>query len=183
MPSHVEEKQIPVAAELQSNPQPAPAPASAAKRTKPCDSAKHREFDFWLGNWQVFTPDGKLVATNRIESRFDGCALQETYQTINGAFGGGSLNAFDATRSIWHQTWMDKGGTVLVIEGGLEGDAMVLRGPLLDAEGKSVMNEIRWQPKPDKSVIQTWTTIDAVTGEKKPVFVGIYRRTDEPATP
>ena len=42
-------------------------PAMAAA----CDSSAFRQFDFWLGEWQVRTPDGKLVGTNRIERQYD----------------------------------------------------------------------------------------------------------------
>ncbi len=26
-----------------------------------CDTPEHRAFDFWLGEWQVKTPDGKIA--------------------------------------------------------------------------------------------------------------------------
>jgi hypothetical protein len=42
----------------------------------PCDAPAHREFDFWLGEWEVRTPDGKLAGTNRIEREHDGCVLR-----------------------------------------------------------------------------------------------------------
>ena len=41
----------------------------------PCDDPAYRAFDFWLGEWQVHTPDGKLAGANRIEREYDGCVV------------------------------------------------------------------------------------------------------------
>ena len=70
-----------------------------------CDSTPFRQFDFWLGEWQVHTPDGKLAGTNRIERQYDGCVIHEHYTTGRG-YSGESLNMYDGPRKIWHQTWV-----------------------------------------------------------------------------
>lgn len=41
---------------------------------------------------------------------------------------GRSLNAYDAAAGRWHQTWVDSCGDLLLLDGGLVGDAMVLEG-------------------------------------------------------
>src|SRR4051812_17556363 len=81
-----------------------------------CDTPAHRGFDFWLGHWEVRTPDGKLAGTNRIEREYDGCVLHERYATPRG-YSGESLNIYDASRKLWHQTWVDSTGTLLLLEG------------------------------------------------------------------
>lgn len=43
----------------------------------PCDAPAHREFDFWLGQWQVHTPDGEMAGSNHIERGYGGCVLHE----------------------------------------------------------------------------------------------------------
>src|SRR5215212_8679319 len=87
-----------------------PAPA------KPCQSAEHRQFDFWVGHWDVFGPAGKKVGENQIELIADGCALLEQW-TGNGGVTGKSLNIYDAVDRRWHQTWVDNGGTLLILAG------------------------------------------------------------------
>jgi hypothetical protein len=62
-------------------------PASAA----PCEEPVHWAFDFWLGEWEVRTPDGKLAGDNRIEREYGGCVLHERYTTGKG-YSGESLN-------------------------------------------------------------------------------------------
>jgi hypothetical protein len=82
----------------------------------PCADPRTREVDFWIGDWDVFIPNGKLAGTNRIE-RIYGCVLHEQWKSPK--MKGQSFNRFDNDRGVWHQTWVDMGGTLLLIEGGL----------------------------------------------------------------
>jgi len=69
-----------------------------------------RQFSFWLGRWDVFTPDGAHVGTNDITPLFDGRVLVEHWTGDSGVTGV-SLNAWNAERGVWHQTWMDSTGS------------------------------------------------------------------------
>ena len=73
----------------------APAPAA------PCDAPEYRQFDFWLGEWVVKGPAGKVAGINRIVSEYGGCVLHEHYVTGRG-YSGESLNTYDAGRKLWH---------------------------------------------------------------------------------
>src|SRR4051812_17076259 len=79
-----------------------------------CDAPESRQFDFWLGEWTVTTPDGKLAGTNRITREYGGCVLHEHYTTPRD-YAGESLNTWDADRKVWHQTWVDNSGTLLLL--------------------------------------------------------------------
>jgi hypothetical protein len=139
-----------------------------------CDTAPHKAFDFWLGQWQVHTADGKLAGTNRIEREHGGCVIHERYDTTRG-YSGESLNIYDATRQRWHQTWVDSSGTLLLLEGGLRDGAMVLEGSTTDADGKAIRHRITWTPKPDGSVRQFWESTDG-QGVWGSTFDGTYTR-------
>jgi hypothetical protein len=93
----------------------------------PCASPEHRQFDFWIGEWQVKKPDGGFAGINRIESQYGGCVVHEHYVTGHG-YSGESLNLYDATRKVWHQTWVDNTGLLLTLEGRFDGKSMVLEG-------------------------------------------------------
>ena len=71
------------------------------------------DFDFWIGEWDVFGPEGRQVGRNTITSMFANPAasgmLHEHWHG-NGGVEGRSINAYDATRGRWHQTWMDSTG-------------------------------------------------------------------------
>lgn len=148
----------------------APLIAAAA----PCDAGEHRQFDFWLGDWEVRTPDGKLAGTNRIEREYGGCVLHERY-TTGGSYSGESLNVYDAGRRVWHQTWVDTSGTLLLLEGGLRDGSMVLEGRTVGADAQTTKHRITWTPSPDGTVRQFWESTDA-QGRWIPAFDGLYKR-------
>ena len=139
-----------------------------------CDSASHRGFDFWLGHWEVRTPDGKLAGTNRIEREYDGCVLHERYATPKG-YSGESLNIYDVSRKTWHQTWVDSTGTLLLLEGGLRDGSMVLEGQTASADAPATRHRITWTPNADGSVRQFWESTDS-RGEWTTAFDGRYVR-------
>ena len=140
----------------------------------PCDTQAHRAFDFWLGTWEVRTPDGKLAGVNRIDREYGGCVLHERYTTERG-YSGESLNVYDASRNVWHQTWVDTSGTLLLLEGGLHGDAMVLEGQTTGKDGTRTKHRITWTANADGSVRQFWESTDA-TGQWTTAFDGRYTR-------
>jgi hypothetical protein len=93
-------------------------------------SASAHDFDFWIGDWDVYGPLGKPAGRNTITPMFEGQSggmLHEHWHG-NGGVEGRSINAYDASRGCWHQTWMDSTGGVLLLEGGLRDGAMVLEG-------------------------------------------------------
>ena len=63
----------------------------------PCAGAEHRQFDFWLGDWEVSDPAGKRVGHNRIEAAHGGCALIEHWTSVAGVTGT-SVNLYDRDR-------------------------------------------------------------------------------------
>jgi hypothetical protein len=139
-----------------------------------CEASEHRQFDFWLGEWNVHTPDGKLAGVNRISSEYGGCVLHERYSTERG-FNGESFNVYDAGRKMWHQTWVDSSGTLLLLDGGLRGQSMVLEGQTAGADGKITKHRITWTPKADGGVRQHWESTDD-SGQWITAFDGAYRR-------
>jgi len=150
----------------------AQAPAGRA-----CEAAEHRQFDFWVGRWDVYGPKGKKAGENRIEVIAEGCALLEQW-TGSGGFSGKSLNIYDAADRRWHQTWVDSGGTLLVLAGGLVERSMVMSGvtPSPTDPTRTVQQRITWTPNADGSVRQLWES--SADGGKSwtVVFDGRYVR-------
>ena len=122
-----------------------------------CVSAEHRQFDFWIGRWAVFTPDGKHAGENRIEAIDGSCALHERWRGTGG-FTGTSLNHWDAVARVWRQHWVDNQGGSLRLAGGVEGGSMVLSGsePQADKPGAVLRHRISWTPLADGAVRQWW---------------------------
>jgi hypothetical protein len=130
-----------------------------------------------LGEWDVRTPDGKLAGFNRISSEYGGCVLHERYTSPSG-YQGESLNVYDATRDVWHQTWVDNQGLLLLLEGRRDGASLVLEGRTTGADGVVVRHRISWTPLPDGAVRQHWQSTDA-KGEWQTAFDGRYLRRPE----
>lgn len=148
--------------------------AATAPAAGPCDTDEYRQFDFWIGEWNVHTADGKLAGTNSIAREYGGCVLHERYSTGRG-YSGESLNVFDAARKLWHQTWVDSSGTLLLLEGGLRGPSMVLEGQTHETDGTVKRHRITWTPDADGSVRQHWEATDS-HGKWVSVFDGRYTR-------
>jgi hypothetical protein len=140
--------------------------ARAQQPNKACTDAAYRQFDFWLGDWDVLLPDGKPAGHNHIVSIAGGCGLEEQWTGAGGGTGR-SLNTYDAAERRWRQFWVGGDGTVLQLAGGLAGNVMTL---------ENAANRIRFTRNADRTVRQQW---DASTdGGKtwKTVFDGKYVR-------
>jgi hypothetical protein len=105
---------------------PAPAPRPD------CRAAEHRQFDFWVGDWDVVPygtpPKPGQPARNTITKIQDGCALLEQWTAPTNT--GQSLNIYDRSRGEWHQTWVDNAGGLHEYWGRLDGDKMVFYGSM-----------------------------------------------------
>jgi hypothetical protein len=120
-----------------------------------CESAVHNEFNFWVGEWDVFNQQGKLAGTNTISKKLNNCVLEEQYSTPTG-YAGQSVNIYDSTTGQWHQTWVDNGGLLLILDGKFDGTSMTMSGTSVNQTGTPVLHRISWTPAPDKSVRQHW---------------------------
>ena len=103
-------------------------------------SDQHHAFDFWIGSWDVFGPKGKQVGSNEITAVLGTGAIAEHWYGA-GDIEGRSLNAYDAARDRWHQTWIDSTGSVLLLDGGPSDGGMLLeasRRPRTTPAGSTV---------------------------------------------
>ena len=142
-----------------------------------CTAPEHRQFDFWIGDWEVTTPDGEFAGTNRITRELGDCVLHEHWAGSRGGFGE-SFNAWDARTRRWHQTWVDDRGTLLVLEGGREGESMVLVGshPDTAAAAGTGLERITWTPMSDGVVRQLWESSKDGGKSWTTAFDGRYRK-------
>lgn len=142
-----------------------------------CTAPEHRQFDFWIGDWDVFGgPQGdRPVGSSRIERSENSCWLVEHWRGATGNHGT-STNAWDAQHKVWRQFWVDGDGMVLRLEGGLQGKAMVMSGELPKSKGGTQRQRISWAPQDDGSVIQQWDVSDDEGANWNTSFRGVYRR-------
>jgi len=156
---------------------PALARAAEPPPAPPCASPAHHQFDFWIGDWEVRNPAGKVVGQNHITALHGGCVLFESW-TGAGGFAGSSLNIYDAGRGKWHQTWVDGAGGLLLLEGGYADGRMVLVGEAAVAAkpADTATSRITWQPLPDGRVRQHWEVSQDKGATWTTAFDGYYQK-------
>lgn len=148
------------------------------QRPTPClEREEFGQFDFWVGDWDVYDAKGTLVGTNHVYRAADGCVLVEEWKSLGGG-SGVSVNYFDAARSEWVQVWNGSGGTQLTIRGGLteDGSMRLVGGLHYVGNGKDVSFRGLWTPLDDGRVRQYFEQ-SADDGETwQPWFEGFYTR-------
>jgi len=144
-----------------------------------CASPEYRQFDFWLGDWEVFdTGSTSKSADVRVDSILDGCVLREHYEDEAGQVGE-SFTVFDAGRKVWHQTWVTNRGRLLTIEGALQNGSIVLTGAYYLDNAKEVRVRGTWTRVAD-GVRETAVTSTDAGKTWKPWFDLSFRKRKEP---
>lgn len=154
--------------------------------------ANRSDFDFWVGEWQVFDREsGTLVGFDDIRKVYGGCALRQHWRHMNDRFTlpgaswrmqGGSETAL-AADGRWHQVWIDNNGGYIHVAGGLDGEGvMVLQSDWIeytDRAGNSQKLRYRWHWAPkDDGTIHNWGLRQRATSELSEwttVFDIVYR--------
>lgn len=143
-------------------------------QTPPPLPPEARQFDFWIGEWEVTNPAGGLTGVNKIELVAGGAGLLEQWSGASG-YSGRSLNAWNAAKKQWQQYWIGSDGGVLELSGGLVDGRMVLSGEH-EARGTRRVEKITWTPNPDGTVRQHWERSVDAGKTWTTAFDGLYRR-------
>jgi hypothetical protein len=113
-----------------------------------CNTPEYHQFDFFEGDWDAYdfgVPDS-VVARNTVTPMLGGCAVREVYVQGDGVQGE-SFSASDASRHGWHQSWITNRGSMLLLDGRLEGDRMILTATEYDRQGDSSLVRGSWIPQ------------------------------------
>ena len=143
------------------------------------DADKYRQFDFWLGKWEVYKFGTNMhVGESHIQSVADSMALLENYNALGSAYKGKSLNKYNPKSGKWEQFWVDNSGLSLYLSGSFSNGSMILDDVGNEA-GNKEYNRIVWKKTDNNTVRQTWS-VSAEAGESwDVVFDGEYRRKKE----
>ena len=140
-----------------------------------CCTEKHQQFDFWLGNWNVYNTDGKLIGTNTITKNYGDCMLKEEWVSAE-SNRGTSTNYYNKNDDSWNQVWVDNTGYNLVLKGVLTDGRMVLKSEIIKGKNNGFYNQITWTPNDDGTVTQFWEQFKADGTLIKEVFKGVYKK-------
>jgi hypothetical protein len=147
-----------------------------AETSSACAAPVYRQFDFWLGDWDAFeiAKPSSPVARNRVTRILGACVLLEDYSR-KGGLHGESFTIYDASRGIWHQSWVTNEGELLVIEGGFHDSQMILSGIQHMAGGKERQVRGIWK-RVEGGVRETATTSQDGGKTWQPWFDLIFRK-------
>lgn len=157
------------------------ASATAESATiSPCkQDARFREFDFWVGEWDVRDGEGTLQGENAISREEQGCVLVERWQGVQGSTGM-SINFLDKITDEWVQIWHAGSGYQIAIRGGLTSEGMLLRGTIhYISTGQTAPFRGLWTPLPDGRVRQFFEQSNDDGKTWTPWFEGFYSRKSE----
>lgn len=143
----------------------------------PCKaSPEFRQFDFWIGEWDVKNQQGVPSGSSSIQLILGQCIIFENWAGGSGT-NGKSFNIFDTNDKKWHQTWVDDKGTFTHYIGGLINGEMVVTADTI-VSGKPTLAKMTFTKMPNGDVRQhgenstdagkTWTTsFDLIYSRKK----------------
>ncbi len=152
-------------------------PASSQSEEKEDMTAFYKQFDFWVGDWDVYKygDETTIVGSNKIERILDGKAIRETYASGKSKYKGTSLNKFNPNSKVWEQFWVDNSGLTLHLQGGIVDGNMVLSSKEKTKDG-TIENKITWVPNENGTVRQIWETRTDKETEWKTAFDGLYKK-------
>ena len=151
----------------------------AAQQTpppSPCKSKpEYRQFDFWVGEWDVFGPKGRQAGTNSVQLILNDCVVFENWTGAGGGHGK-SFNVYNAAKGKWQQTWVDSTGSVLELLGEYKDGEMRFAGESTGPGGKKLMNRLTFSKLSPDKVRQFWEQSEDEGKTWTVAFDGTYIR-------
>jgi len=97
-----------------------------SQRPRCADQPVYQQFDFWVGEWNVFAVNGQQAGTSKVERLLDSCVLLENWYSAGGS-SGKSFNAYNGAKAKWQQYWVDNsGGVTEYLNGRFENGSMIM---------------------------------------------------------
>lgn len=95
----------------------------------PCAAdAVYRQFDFWIGEWIAYAPNGNKAGVSKIQLILDSCVILENWTSEGAPYSGKSFNLYNSATKKWQQTWVDSQGSITnYSDGHFENNQMILQ--------------------------------------------------------
>lgn len=154
--------------QLSASAQTAAPPAGRPK--SPCmSSAEARQFDFWVGEWDAYGPQGRKGGTSVIERIANGCGILENWTNATDGGSGKSINFYDPRAGKWFQYWIGADGNPHRFSGTYKDGALRFEGEPYAQNGKKFItrltffdvdaNTVRQLSEQSDDGGKTWSTV------------------------
>jgi tetratricopeptide (TPR) repeat protein len=128
----------------------------AQANATPCASrAVHRQFDFWVGEWNVENPQGQRAGTSSVQLILGDCVVFENWTGAGGG-SGKSFNFYNSNTGKWQQTWVDNVGGVLEFSGEFKDGAMRYSAESVAQNGSKTLHRLTFFNLAPGRVRQFW---------------------------
>ena len=149
---------------------------AVAKAATPCMfKSENRQFDFWIGEWDVMNTQGQQVGTSSIQRIVDGCIIFENWTATGGSNIGKSFNFYDPNKNKWRQVWVGNNGQPIDFEGEFKDGAMRYTSVSTGANGQKTLGRMTFFNLGEK-VRQLWETSTDDGKTWTVAFDGMYVR-------
>ena len=129
---------------------------TATPRQPPCKARpEYRQFDFWVGEWDVQNPQGQTVGASSVQLILGDCVVFENWTGARG-LQGKSFNLYNAATGKWQQTWVDSTGSVLELTGEYRDSQMRFAGETPAPGGKKTLHRLTFTKVSADHVRQLW---------------------------
>lgn len=122
--------------------------SSGISAQKPCDKPEFRQFDFWVGEWEAFAPNGNKGGDSKISIIIDSCVILEEWTSASlqqgFRYAGKSFNTYNLATKQWQQTWVDNtGNTTEFLRGeGSDGKIIFYADHVTGPKGEKFMRRL-----------------------------------------
>ena len=149
---------------------------TSAQNSCACCTPAHDAFDFWIGDWEVFSPQGGKVGENSISNLEENCIISEQWIGASGTTGK-SYSYFNPADNSWNQVWIDNKGSHLILKGKEASEnVMILQSaPSKNAQGQYFYSQVTWSKNEDGTVRQLWELYDTDNNLLSVAFDGLYK--------
>jgi hypothetical protein len=155
---------------------------NSAARPKSCAEPEQKQFEFWVGEWDLTWPGNNPGqtdhGTNSVQRILEGCIVQENFSGAEAMhLRGQSVSIFDASARKWKQTWVDNEGAYLDFVGEFKDGQMVLAREAIRPDGTKALQrmvfknitheEFDWSWEASKDGGKSWTVIWPIHYKRK----------------
>ena len=147
---------------------------SVSAATPPCSAPEFRQFDFWVGDWDLTWPGSKpqeiLRGRNTISRKLSDCVIEEQFDGSKDAqLRGLSVSVYSPRMKKWRQTWVDDQGAYMDFIGELDGSQMILSRHAQNPKGEDITQRMvfkniaadsfDWSWEQSNDAGKTWTVL------------------------
>jgi hypothetical protein len=131
--------------------------SKATANYKPCSvQPLNRQFDFWVGEWNVqSTQGGQPVGKSSVQLILGDCVVFENWSGAGGGEGK-SFNFYNAQKGKWQQTWVDSVGGVIEFTGEFKDGKMLYTAETVAQNGDKTLHRLTFFNLPQGQVRQFW---------------------------